>query len=659
MLNYSTIIVSSYELNLWGGEVMSEKIDNQKWLVRVVFEDNWVLMHRKSETLPIDKLLENVSSRYPDKKILSEGLTECILEIEEKEYNVIKEKLDEILKEMRAENNTLHLDVVKMEESPSSSDKKKVAIENIHALIGVDEFKELAREIEMVAPQILKYKSRSTFMRRSYLFSIGDGCGFTTMIDLFSQLLKDVGIFSTIQEIIELNANIPLQEMLDEAVNYSPSERIVCFDLTRWMDKTSQPEFNEFLCRLRSMNDDQIFIFRIPLVDEQTRYKLKSDLSDVLTVREVTVTPYTLEELHSYAISMLEQKGFSMMEESVASFEQRLIDEKSDGRFYSFTTVKKIVDEMLYQRHLSAAQTGEDERIILPQDVPRSVKSSLDRRPAMQQLDDLVGIEKIKERLLEIVSQIELANSSKNTIRPSLHMQFVGNPGTGKTTVARILGQLLKEKGILSKGQLFEYAGRDFCGQYIGETAPKTAAMCRDAYGSILFIDEAYSLYRGDRDSKDFGREAIDTLISQMENHRDDLMVIMAGYPEDMKILMNSNAGLSSRMPYSIEFPNYDREALFEIFMKMVEASFEYDSDLEETAKTYFFNLDDQLINSEEFANARFVRNLFERTWGKASTRGKFENNEKFVLRGCDFDKAAADREFKQLQEKRVRKVGF
>ncbi|MCH5351294.1 MAG: AAA family ATPase, partial [Clostridiales bacterium] len=181
--------------------------------------------------------------------------------------------------------------------------------------------------------------------------------------------------------------------------------------------------------------------------------------------------------------------------------------------------------------------------------------------------------------------------------------------GTGKTTVARIIGKLLKEKGILRVGAFFEYAGRDFCGRYIGETAPKTSSICRDAYGSVLFIDEAYSLYRGDGDTKDFGREAIDTLIAEMENHRDDFIVIMAGYTDDMDKLMSGNYGLKSRMPYTIEFPNFTREQLYDIYVSMAKGNFKCDPGLFDSARNFFMNLSEDFITAKEFPNARYVRN--------------------------------------------------
>ena len=257
--------------------------------------------------------------------------------------------------------------------------------------------------------------------------------------------------------------------------------------------------------------------------------------------------------------------------------------------------------------------------------------------------------------------QIEVAIQNKELGSPCIHMRFVGNPGTGKTTVARVVGKLLKERGILRNGNFFEYAGRDFCGRYIGETAPKTATMCRDAYGSVLFIDEAYTLYRGADTSKaDYGREAIDTLIAQMENHRNDLVVIMAGYTDEMETLMGANPGLESRMPYVIEFPNYTRPQLCEIFMRMTKRNFSYGEGLEEAVSAYFNSLPEDVLQSREFSNARFVRNLFERTWGKAYTRCRLNKDSAVTLEKEDFLMASGEKEFKKVMAKQAKRtLGF
>ena len=244
---------------------------------------------------------------------------------------------------------------------------------------------------------------------------------------------------------------------------------------------------------------------------------------------------------------------------------------------------------------------------------------------------------------------------------PCIHMRFVGNPGTGKTTLARIVGKVLKEKGILRIGAFHECSGRDLVGRFVGETAPKTASMCRDADGSVLFIDEAYSLYRGKSDSNDFGREAIDTLIAEMENHRDDLVVIMAGYTDEMNTMIDGNAGLASRIPYTIEFPNFTREQLYTIFETMLKSTeIKYEKAVLKEAKEYFNALPDSTINSKRFSNGRFVRNLYERTFAKACTRTQIHGEEAIVIKKEDFVSATADAEFLITEKKSSStRIGF
>ncbi|MBO4277482.1 MAG: AAA family ATPase, partial [Clostridia bacterium] len=195
--------------------------------------------------------------------------------------------------------------------------------------------------------------------------------------------------------------------------------------------------------------------------------------------------------------------------------------------------------------------------------------------------------------------------------------------------------------------------------EYVGQTAVRTASICRDAYGSVLFIDEAYALYDNDYQYNDYGKEALTTLISEMENHRDDMLVIMAGYTEDMETLMRGNAGLRSRMPYAINFPNYTKQQLFEIFMLMVRKHFAYTEQFEQEANRYFFALSDEYIASKEFANARFVRNLYERTWSKGALRAALTGNDVIELIKEDFVAAAAEKEFSEKLTQEKARIGF
>src|SRR5699024_7021068 len=147
----------------------------------------------------------------------------------------------------------------------------------------------------------------------------------------------------------------------------------------------------------------------------------------------------------------------------------------------------------------------------------------------------------------------------------SLHMVFNGNPGTGKTTIARLISKILKSIGVLKRGHMIEVTRDDLVGQYVGQTGPKTLEKIKEAYGGVLFIDEAYSLYSGS--DNDFGYEAISTLIKEMEDNRDKLVVIMAGYPHEMEKMLSMNSGIRSRMSYTVDFPNYSSEELLEIFL--------------------------------------------------------------------------------------------
>ncbi len=558
------------------------------------------------------------------------------------------------------------------EGTTDASEKDQLAdvMKAIDAVIGGDEFKAIAKEIAAIAPSMIESKTEEVFTYQSYLFSVNDGYGLSEYLSLLAKLISATKIHTLNAvnpfEIVSLRRDEkdPGNTPAAQAKEYlkkggSNFIKILCFDISEWMNKLDSKDFKEFLSLVESFLKNFVVVFRIPFVDKEVLEQVRYSLNDIMYVRSVAIPPYSNEELQKCAQTQLDNYGFKMSKNAWEFFHQRLSEERSDGKFYGLNTVKKVVRELLYKKQLANALRHKKDTLITCKDAREiCMNANMAGVSGYDLLAKMVGGEVIRQRLDEIITQIELARQDPSLGIPCIHMRFVGNPGTGKTTVARIVGKILKERGILRIGNFYECSGRDLCGRYVGETAPKTASMCRDAYGSVLFIDEAYSLYRGGS-SNDYGKEALDTLIAEMENHRSDLVVIMAGYTEDMEILMRGNAGLASRMPYVLEFPNFNRDELFTIFKSMVSGRFKYEEELMTAAKEYFDALPDAFITAKEFSNGRFVRNLFERTWAKAAMRRQLAKTSAIVLTKDDFTRAASDSEFKMNTANKKRSIGF
>lgn len=226
---------------------------------------------------------------------------------------------------------------------------------------------------------------------------------------------------------------------------------------------------------------------------------------------------------------------------------------------------------------------------------------------------DLVGLKPIKTRIREIAALLLIARlrevSGLTTVRPSLHMCFTGQPGTGKTTVALRMAQLLNSLGYVRKGHLIVATRDDLVGQYVGHTAPKTKEVIKKAMGGVLFIDEAYYLYRPDNE-RDYGQEAIEMLLQVMENQRDDLVVILAGYKDRMDTFFHSNPGFHSRIAHHLHFPVYSLDELMEIGYRMVQQQlYTFDHEAQQAFGEYLALRRQQ----PHFANARSVRNAIDR----------------------------------------------
>lgn len=240
----------------------------------------------------------------------------------------------------------------------------------------------------------------------------------------------------------------------------------------------------------------------------------------------------------------------------------------------------------------------------------------------MAQLDSLVGLDDVKKDIKNLMNLVKVRRLRKENGLPippmSLHMVFMGNPGTGKTTVARIISGLYAAIGVLEKGQLIEVDRSGLVAGYVGQTALKTQEVIKSALGGVLFIDEAYSLASGGEN--DFGREAIETILKAMEDHRDELIVVVAGYDGPMEKFINSNPGLQSRFNKYFYFPDYNGEQLLHIFKGQCKKNgYALTEEAEAEAKAMFEELYEN--RGENFGNGRDVRNVFEDTVVRQSNR--------------------------------------
>ena len=244
-------------------------------------------------------------------------------------------------------------------------------------------------------------------------------------------------------------------------------------------------------------------------------------------------------------------------------------------------------------------------------------------KSGMEELGELIGLEAVKHDVKEIAALVKMQKLRESrglkTPDTSLHLVFSGNPGTGKTTIARILAKIYREIGALSKGQLVEVDRSNLVAGYVGQTAIKTRKKIDEAMGGILFIDEAYTLARSEG-GNDFGQEAIDTILKAMEDHRDDFVVIVAGYTDLMQKFINSNPGLKSRFNKYIEFPDYTAEELIAIFdMRCNKYGYVFTPEAREKVNAII--IEREKNKGPNFANARDVRNLFEKIITNQATR--------------------------------------
>lgn len=503
-----------------------------------------------------------------------------------------------------------------------SSLAKVIGLENVKAFVRTLQKQLVANQRRKEAGILV-----DTGQTLNFIFQGNPGTGKTTMARLMAEMLKSMGILKK-GHLIEVDRSYLVAEYVGqtaiktkEVVESALGGVLFIDEAYSLVEEGVQgggfgKEAIDTLVRLTELHKDSLVVILAGYTEEMTRFlRVNPGLASRFPLI-LSFDDYSSEEMMKITQKIAAAKGFKIDSEVKASliewYESSQIPGKKDngnGRLVRNTIENAIRNQS--NRIADQHNLPIEELTLLKKEDFELEQKQVTKVTILKELDQIVGLGQVKDFIRSLLAQVEVSNRRKALGLPesdiqTLHMVFKGNPGTGKTTIARILAKLFKELGVIKSGQLVETDRSGLVAGYVGQTALKTKSVIEDALGGVLFIDEAYALARGERD---FGQEAIDTLVKAMDDYRDQLVVILAGYDEDMERFLDSNAGLRSRFPHIIDFPDYTPEEMLSISQIILKAK-GYKATVE--AEEIMLKVFKEKAQDSTAGNGRFVRNLSE-----------------------------------------------
>lgn len=524
---------------------------------------------------------------------------------------------------------------------------EKSAMEELESYIGLNKVKQKMRDLEVS----IKMKNRRKQLGQDFgdsgflhmVFTGNPGTGKTEVAKIVAKVLCEIGVLSNPEPMTVERGDLvaeyvgQTEKKTNEVIEKALGGVLFideAYTLSKGGDnKDYGQEAIDTLLTAMVKHRDNLVVIVAGYTNDMERFLeanqgLKSRFGEIFEFED-----YTADELYAIFERLCQKRGFTIEENARNLVKEYLAKQEGNidfgnargvGRY--FQEIQERQDRRLHKLDDSAMDEEELKRIystFIVEDVEKEVEKKQDEKSAMEELESYIGLEKVKQKMRDLQISVKMKKRRQELGQDVddsgfLHMIFTGNPGTGKTEVAKIVARVLCEMGVLSNTQPLVVERGDLVAEYIGQTEKKTNAVINKALGGVLFIDEAYTLSKSGGNDKDFGQEAIDALLTAMVKYRDKLVVIAAGYTEDMERFLESNKGLKSRFGEIVEFEDYTADELYAIFSRLVKnKGFILNEKAEKLAYEYLSGK----AGDSEFGNGRGVGRYFQRIREKQDIR--------------------------------------